>query len=158
AEELKEAHGYVYGGCLIQDMGYAPLSRRLFSDLTHYVRTGPFIEALLREAQTLNDYAFALGSLAHYFADSTAHPYINRITALTYPKLRKKFGQAPTYEDNPTGHLRTEFGLDVAQVARGHYAPDAYHDFIGFKVDKEVLERAFLSTYGVEMKSMFLSE
>ena len=32
-EELKEAHAYVYGGFLIQDLGYYPFSSHLFSDL-----------------------------------------------------------------------------------------------------------------------------
>jgi hypothetical protein len=70
AEDLREAHAYVYGGSLIQDMGYAqgyaPLSSRLLSDLTHYVRSGDFVQSLIDESQTLNEYAFALGSLAHY--------------------------------------------------------------------------------------------
>ena len=44
-EELEKAHAYVYGGCIIQDMGYYPFGSHLFSDLTHYVRTGDFIVA-----------------------------------------------------------------------------------------------------------------
>ena len=57
-------------------------------------------------------------------------------------------------------HLRThkvEFAFDVDQVAEGHYAPKAYHDFIGFEVSKSVLERAFLKTYSIEMSSVFES-
>src|SRR5579871_2594379 len=61
AEELERAHAYAYGGCILQDMGYYPFSSRLFSDLTHYVRSGDFIVALIRESQDLNEYAFALG-------------------------------------------------------------------------------------------------
>ena len=40
----------------------------------------------------------------------------------------------------------------------GHYAPEAYHDFIGFQVAKECLERAFAKTYALDMPSLFLSE
>src|SRR6185295_17550382 len=28
-EELEQAHAYVYGGCIIQDMGYYPFSSKL---------------------------------------------------------------------------------------------------------------------------------
>jgi hypothetical protein len=48
-----------------------------------------------------------------------------------------------------------EFSFDVLQVARGAYAPQAYHDFIGFKVSKPVLERAFRDTYSLEMTDVF---
>ena len=48
-------------------------------------------------------------------------------------------------------HLRVEFSFDVAQVARGNYAPQAYHDFIGFQVEKEVLQRAFRDTYSIDL-------
>ena len=60
-----------------------------------------------------------------------------------------------TYWDDPRSHLRTEFGFDVLQVAQGRYAPESYHGFIGFQVSKPVLERAFLDTYGVELKDIF---
>jgi hypothetical protein len=43
ADELKEAHGYAYGGAIIQDMGYYPHGSHFFSDLTHYVRSGDFV-------------------------------------------------------------------------------------------------------------------
>ena len=48
-EELKEAHGYAYGGAIIQDMGYYPHGSFFFSDLTHYVRSGDFVLALLHD-------------------------------------------------------------------------------------------------------------
>src|SRR5690349_13167155 len=60
-EQLKAAHAYAYGGCMIQDMGYYPFGNRRFSDLVHYVRSGDFVTALMREAQDVNEYAFALG-------------------------------------------------------------------------------------------------
>lgn len=155
-EELEEAHGYVYGGCIIQDMGYYPFSSKLFSDLTHYVRSGDFVVALIRESQDLNEYAFALGALAHYAADNNGHPLgTNVAVPVLYPQLRTRFGKTVTYWDNPLSHVRTEFGFDVLQVAQGRYAPDQYRKFIGFKVSKPVLERAFQDTYGLEMKDIF---
>jgi hypothetical protein len=154
-EELKEAHAYVYGGCQIQDMGYFPFASHQFSDFAHYVRSGDFVVSMLRNAMTLDEYAFALGALAHYTADRTAHPAINRSVGLVYPKLKHKLRKDPAYEDNPADHLKVEFSFDVVQVARGLYAPDNYHDFIGFKVAKPVLERAFQETYGIELKEIF---
>src|SRR5215472_15072854 len=50
-DQLREAHSYAYGGCLIQDLGYYPFGNKFFSDLLHYVRTGDFVQALLRDAQ-----------------------------------------------------------------------------------------------------------
>src|SRR4051794_17463490 len=50
AAELDRAHAYAYGGCAIQDLGYYPFSNQLFSNLTHYVRSGDFVTSLLRDA------------------------------------------------------------------------------------------------------------
>src|SRR5579864_435706 len=137
-------------------MGYYPFSSRFFSDLTHYVRSGDFIAALIRESQDMNEYAFALGALEHYAADTEGHRIAtNRAVPILYPELRRKFGSSVAYWDNPVAHIRTEFGFDVLQVASGRYAPDRYRSFIGFQVSRDVLERAFLDTYGLEMKDVF---
>jgi len=157
-DDLVQARAYVYGGSLTQDLGYAPFSSKTFSDLAHYVRSGDFVTALLRDAQTLDEYAFALGALAHYASDRTGHPTVNRITGLIYPQLRSKYGEVVTYEDSPSRHLSTEFALDVIQVSRGLYASNAFHDFIGFEIAQSVLERAFQDTYGFPLKDLFVSE
>ncbi len=157
AADLRKAHAYAYGGCVIQDMGYYPFGNKDFSDLTHYVRSGDFVHALFDESTDMNEYAFAVGALAHYAADITGHPAINHAVAIHFPKLRKKFGDSVTYEDNPAAHIRTEFGFDVAQVAKRRYAPESYHDFIGFEVAQPSLKRAFRRTYGFELSEMFTS-
>jgi Zinc dependent phospholipase C len=155
-EDLQKAHGFAYGGAIIQDLGYYPFGSHLFSDLVHYVRSGDFVVNMLAEARDLNEYAFALGSVAHYASDNNGHPIaVNPSVALTYPKLRSRFGKVVTYEDSPPDHLKVEFSFDVAQVANGHYAPQAYHDFIGFQVSKDVLDRAFQKTYGLQLKDVF---
>jgi hypothetical protein len=155
-EELEAAHAYAYGGCIIQDMGYYPFSSSFFSDLTHYVRSGDFIVALIRESQDLNEYAFALGAMEHYAADTEGHRMAtNRAVPLLYPELKRKFGSSVTYWDNPAAHIRTEFGFDVLQVASGRYATDGYRRFIGFQVSRDLLERAFRDTYAIEMKDVF---
>ena len=158
-EQLKEAHGYAYGGAIIQDMGYYPHGSFFFSDLTHYVRSGDFVLALLRDSQDLNGYAFALGALAHYAADNDGHPIgTNRAVPLLYPKLKKKYGDTVTYEDDRLAHVKTEFGFDVLEIAQGRYAPDNYHDFIGFGVSVPLLEQAFQETYGLDLKSVLSDE
>jgi hypothetical protein len=154
-EQLTEAHAYAYGGSVIQDMGYYPFGNRHFSDLVHYVRSGDLVANMLKDAQDVNEYAFALGALAHYASDAEGHPYVNQAVAIEYPKLRRRFGKEVTYEDDPKAHIRTEFGFDVAQVAKQRYAPQSYHDFVGFKVSKPLMERAFRETYGIELKDVF---
>ncbi len=158
-EELSEAQAYAYGGAIIQDMGYYPYGSHFFSDLTHYIRSGDFVEALLRDANDLNEYAFALGALSHYAADNDGHRLAtNRAVPILYPKLQKKFGDSVAYEKDPLAHVKTEFGFDVLEVARERYAPDGYHDFIGFEVSEELLDQAFRETYGVELKDILLDE
>jgi hypothetical protein len=158
-EDLSRAQAYAYGGAIIQDMGYYPYGSPFFSDLTHYVRGGDFILALLRDANDINEYAFALGALAHYAADNEGHRIgTNRAVPLLYPRLRKKYGDSVTYEDGKLAHVKTEFGFDVLEVARERYAPDGYHDFIGFEVARRVLDQAFHETYGLELKDILVSE
>jgi hypothetical protein len=157
-EQLKEAHSYAYGGSVIQDLGYYPFGSHLFSDLVHYVRTGDFVQALLRDSTTLDEYAFALGALAHYAADNYGHSIAtNHAVPMLYPKLKAKFGDDVAYDQAPVEHLKTEFGFDVVQVAKGRYAPDAYRDFIGFQVSQDLLVRAFQETYCLDLKSIFTS-
>src|SRR6202035_5607994 len=157
-DDLKKAHAFAYGGSLIQDMGYYPFGNKYFSDLTHYVRSGDFIVNMINEASDLNEYAFAVGALAHYSADNLGHPTVNKAVALEFPKLRKKYGDAVTYADDPKAHIRTEFGFDVTQVAKNRYTSDRYHDFIGFEVSKPLLERAFQDTYGIPLSDVISKE
>ena len=157
-DEVTQARAYAYGGAVIQDLGYYPFGSRFFSNLVHYVRTGDFVEALLRESHDVNEYAFALGALAHYTADNVGHPDVNRAVALMYPKLRAQHGDSVTYADSPATHVLVEFSFDVVQAASGAYVSDMYQSFIGFQVAKPVMERAFLATYGLEMHDVFLAE
>jgi hypothetical protein len=137
-KDLKAAHAYVYGGSIIQDMGYYPFGSKFFTDLTHYVRSGDFVGAMLRDSVTLYEYAFALGAMAHYVADSEGHPLgTNRAVPILYPKLQRKYGTDVTYSDNPSSHLKTEFGFDVLEVS------------------KPLLQRSFQHTYGLDLNDVF---
>lgn len=158
-EELLTARGFAYGGSVIQDLGYYPFGSRFFSNLLHYVRSGDFVAAMIRDAHDVNEYAFALGALAHYAADNTGHPEaVNRSVPLLFPKLRAKYGDRVTYAQSPASHVITEFSFDIVQVAGGGYAPEAYHSFIGFQVPKPVLERAFKETYGLDVTAALPNE
>jgi hypothetical protein len=141
------------------DMGYYPFGSHFFTNLLHYARSGDFVEQLLRDAHDVNEYAFALGALAHYVADSTGHPLgVNRAVPIEYPKLRARYGDEVTYIEDPKRHIMVEFAFDVVQVASGAFLPQAYHNFIGFEVATDLVERAFRDTYGIEMKDVFASE
>ena len=157
-DDVRHAHAFAYGGSLVQDMGYYPFGKKYFSDLLHYVRTGDFVSYLLRDASDLNEYAFALGALAHYSSDNMGHPTINRVTAIEFPKLGAKFGNEVTYAEDPKAHIQTEFGFDMVQVAKNRYTSDTYHDFIGFEISKPLLERAFEETYGLKLKDVLGDE
>ena len=159
SREIDEARAYAYGGCVIQDLGYYPFGSHFFSNLLHYVRSGDFVRALIRDAHDVNEYAFALGALGHYAADADGHRLaVNRAVPLMYPKIEAKYGDNVPYADSPSRHLMVEFGFDVVQVAGGAYAPDAYHKYIGFQVAKPALARAYREIYGVEVKDLFVNE
>jgi len=157
-EQLKLAHSYAYGGAVIQDLGYYPFGSVEFSNLVHYVRSGDFVRELLLQSQDANEYAFALGALAHYASDIAGHPAVNAAVAIQYPKLRAKYGNSVKYAQDHTAHLKTEFGFDMVQVAKNRYASQQYHDFIGFQVSKPLLERTFPIVYGVELKDVLAHE
>src|ERR1700689_4703118 len=154
-DQIKEAHAYAYGGAVIQDLGYYPFGSKEFSNLVHYVRSGDFVRELLLESQDANEYAFALGALAHYAADITGHRVaVNLAVALEYPKLRARYGKSVRYAQDKTAALKTEFGFDMVQVAKNRYASQQYHDFIGFQVSKPLLERVFPVVYGLDLKDV----
>jgi hypothetical protein len=154
--EFTVARSYAYGGAVAPDMGYYPFGSRLFTDLVHYVRSGDMAETLLKDADSLNDLAFALGFLSHYYADIYGHPLAtNKSVPLVYQRMQKKFGNVVTYADNKISHIRMEFGFDVLEVAKGNYASKSYHDFIGFKVDTALLAKAFYETYGFSLDNVF---
>jgi hypothetical protein len=158
-QELNAAHAYAYGGSVIQDLGYYPFGSRDFSNLLHYVRSGDFVTALLANAQTPEEYAFALGALAHYASDVKGHPAINRAEAIEYPKLAAKYhAHSISFEQNPVAHVQTEFGFDMVQVAKGRYSAGDYRNYIGFEVARPLLERTFQQIYGMPLNKVIAHE
>jgi hypothetical protein len=150
--QLREAHAYAYGGCAIQDVGYYPFGSEFFSNLTHYVRSGDFVRSLLRNAGTPDELAFAVGALTHYVGDSTGHSIaVNPSVAVDFPKLKARFGDSVTYDENPHAHVRVEFGFDIDELSKRRFAPSRYLEHVGLKVSTDLLARAFHETYGLEL-------
>jgi len=158
-DEIDRGQAYAYGGAIIQDLGYYPYGSPFFSDLTHYVRSGDFILALLSDSRDVYEYSFALGAMAHYAADNNGHRTgVNRAVPILYPKLKNKYGDTVSYEDDKMAHIKTEFAFDVLEVAKERFAPESYHDYIGFEVAPRVLEQAFQDTYGLDLKKVLGDE
>jgi len=109
-DALLAARAYAYGGSVIQDLGYYPFGSHFFTNLVHYVKTGDFVETLLRDAADVNEYAFAVGALCHYASDHAGHAIaVNRALPLIYPKLKKKFGDNVPYDEAPKEHVLVEY-------------------------------------------------
>ena len=155
-EEIEKARAFARGGSHIADLGYFPLGNKLFTDLVHYVRSGDFIAALLEHARTLDEYAFALGALSHYVTDDVGHPEAtNPSVGKIYPKLRERYGDKPTYADDHSAHIATEFRFDVLQIVRTKKVPDLVEHAVSFQVPKRLLEEAFRRTYGLALDDIF---
>jgi hypothetical protein len=155
-QDLNDARAYARGGSHLPDLGYFPLGSHLFTDLLHYVRTGDFVSRLIAEAGSPQEYAFALGVLAHYEADTIGHPMAtNRAVPILYPELAAKFGDTVTYAQDSSSHLQTEFRFDVLQAAHRGEVPDLFEHSVEFQVPKEFLERVFRETYGLELNDLF---
>lgn len=148
--QLKVARSYAYGGCAIQDIGYYPFGDELFSDLTHYVRSGDFVVALFRNAHSANELAFAVGALTHYVGDSFGHSQAtNRAVALEFPKLEARYGSSVNYAEGKHQHVQTEFAFDIDQIAHHRMAPLPFLRHVGLNVPVRQLALAFYETYGV---------
>ena len=152
-EELREAHAYAYGGSVIQDIGYYPFGDQFFSDLTHYVRSGDFVESLMRGARTPQELAFAVGALSHYLGDTIGHSAaVNPSVAVEFPKLESRYGPVVVYDQSPHAHVRTEFAFDVNQITKHRFAPSRYLSRVGLEVADDLLERSVNETYGLSLR------
>jgi len=150
--QLRDARAYAYGGCVIQDLGYYPFGKPIFSDLLHYVRTGDFIRALFRDSKSANDVAFSIGALSHYLGDTIGHAEaINPAVGIAFPSLAARYGPNVNYAEGPHQHVRAEFAFDIDQIANHRMAPEKFLNHIGFAVPVPLLTRAFYDTYGLDL-------
>ena len=153
--QLREAHAYAYGGCVIQDLGYYPFGNVFFSDLTHYVRAGDFVSSLLRNAHNANELAFAIGALSHYVGDTIGHARaVNQSVAVEFPGLEKKYGPVVNYAEGEHQHVRTEFAFDINQMSKHRLAPAAYLEHVGLEVSAKLIQKAVWETYGLDSRKM----
>jgi hypothetical protein len=131
-------------GSLGPDMGYFPGADPLLAELAHHARTGSFCRALVAEANTDAERAFAWGWVTHVLADVAIHPLVNdacgelllgRRTPLWGPEVA-------------VAHMRVETGLDAAYHAR-HPELAAFRTLPA--LDPAVfagVRRAYLRTFG----------
>ena len=154
-EQLREAHAYAYGGCVVQDFGYYPFANAFFSDLSHYVRTGNFVQKLFQHAHTANEFAFAIGALSHYVGDSIGHSQAtNPSVAIMFAQLRARYGSSVNYAQGKRQHAQVEWAFDANQAAKLRLAPAAYTRAIGLEVPREQLAAAFYETYGIPLREI----
>jgi hypothetical protein len=157
-EQLREAHAFAYGGCVIQDLGYYPFGKPSFSNLLHYVRTGDFIRALFRDSRSPDDVAFAIGALSHYLGDTIGHPQaVNLAVGKSFPELAAKYGPNVNYAEGEHEHVRAEFAFDINDIAKHRLAPERYLNHVGFAVPVPLLTRAFYDTYGLDLAKVLKS-
>jgi len=139
----------------VQDSGYYPFANEFFSDLTHYVRSGDFVQKLFQHAHTANELAFAIGALSHYVGDSIGHSQAtNPSVAIMFPKLRDKYGSSVNYAQGKYQHGQVEWAFDACQAAKLRLAPAAYVHDIGLDVPREQLADAFYETYGIPLREI----
>ncbi len=147
---MEHARAYAYGGCVIQDVGYYPFGDPLFSDLTHYVRSGDFVVNLFRNAGNADELAFAIGALSHYIGDSIGHSEAtNRAVPVEFPKLAAQYGPVVNYAEGEHQHVQTEFAFDINEIAQHRLAPVHYLRHVGLEVPTKQLALAFYQTYGI---------
>ncbi len=155
-QDLQKAHAYAYGGCLLQDMGYYPFGNKFFSDLVHYVRSGDFVEALLEDSSDLERVRLCARRACPIIPPTTAAILSSTALLLSnFPSCERNLAITSPTPIDPKAHIRTEFGFDMAQVAKNRYTSDRYHDMIGFEVSKPLVERAFFETYGLKLDDVF---
>jgi hypothetical protein len=148
--ELVRARTYAYGGCVIQDIGYYPFGDMMYSNLTHYVRSGDFVVSLFRNAENADELAFAVGALSHYIGDTIGHPgATNLAVPVEFPKLRAKYGPAVNYAQGRHQHVQIEFAFDIDEIAHHRVAPVEYLRHIGLQVSVRQLSVAYYQTYGI---------
>ncbi len=153
--ELENAHAYAFGGSALQDIGYYPFGNQFFTNLTHYVRSGDFVESLLRNARTPQELAFAVGSLSHYLGDSIGHAEaVNPSVGLEFPSLAERYGPVVVYDESPHAHVRTEFAFDVDEISKHRFAPSRYLKHVGLKVATDLLARSAEEIYGLRLEEM----
>lgn len=130
----------VFAGAIADDLGYYHLGNPALKELTnqtHYVRTGEWVDFLLRRARASGsssavDYAFALGALSHYGVDRMGHYYGTNVVAVGLASKQELFGAQMSYERDPSMHTAVEAGFDVLSAETDCRADQLSDRFYGF--------------------------
>ena len=120
----------------------------------HTTRTGEFLSRLADEALKSGDpvplFSYLAGFICHYALDSTAHPYVIRLSTTEYPL--------------PGAHRGLEHALDVLELQRagvwGERHPMTKHAFRAIRLPREIgpaLDAAYRQTYGWENSRRILN-
>lgn len=142
-------------GCAGPDMGMYPGGVPLFSDLAHYVRSGDLARALVAEARSPVERAFAWGWVSHLLADVLIHPLINLGAG------DAAGGDALTFAQNPGLHVAVETAVDgfhfprwrdlgltrlaAPPVGEVEHVARAYRDVYGAAIDARAVASVFAS-------------
>lgn len=111
----------------------------------HTTRTGQFLTQVALEARKDKNpalvFSYLAGFICHYALDSTAHPYVIRLTTTEYPL--------------PGAHRAFEHSMDVLDLDRagcwGERHPMTHHAFRAIRLPRELrpaLDAAYEKTYG----------
>jgi len=131
-------------GALGPDMGYFPGAEPLLSRLAHYARTGALCRALVNEAESEVQSAFAWGWVTHVLADVAVHPLVNDACGeLLLGRRTPLWG-----EDAGPMHFRVETGLDAVCCARNPHLRRIRLLPALDTAGVEYVRRAYRSVYG----------
>jgi hypothetical protein len=83
---------------------------------------------------------------------------VNPSVAIEFPNLEQKYGPVVTYEEGSHQHVRTEWAFDIDQLSHARFAPAVYLRNVGFRVPRQLLERAFYVTYGLQLSRVIGNE
>lgn len=139
-------HAFLHGA-LAPDSGFVPGTDRSVSEFAHYVRPADLTRALLAEARSPADEAFAWGWLHHVLVDVELHPLVGRGVGELLHGDRER--RVDAMEDEAV-HVALEVGLDV-RVLEEYPAPLPPRGPHFSEVSVLHLGRALRRTYGVEM-------
>jgi len=155
AADSTEACAAFLTGCVGPDMGMYPGGEPLFSDLAHYVRSGDLARALVTEARSPVERAFAWGWVSHLLADVLIHPLINLGVG------DANGGEPLTFAQNPGLHIGVETAVDGFYFDRWQqlgfkrlvrpptgqveYLARAYRAVHGSALDENAIEKVFAS-------------
>lgn len=112
-EDVKNLLPYYNAGSVGPDFGYFPDGELKMSLLAHYLRSGDLAATLIELSSTPQEYAFALGWMAHIESDEIAHRYSVNRTAAEALGIENTYPQGVTYGFDPLVHNKVEVGGDL---------------------------------------------